>query len=70
MTQETSRDESRSALLPQGAEFLSGGGEMGALMREFGGSFARAGAVVTLIYALGLALVWLSPETKGRPLPE
>ncbi len=43
--------------------------QMGALMREFGGSFARAGAVVTLIYALGLALVWLAPETRGRPLP-
>jgi len=44
--------------------------QMGALMREFGGSFARAGAVVTLIYALGLVLIWLAPETKGRPLPE
>lgn len=44
--------------------------QMGALMREFGGSFARAGAVVTLIYALGLVLVWLAPETKGRALPE
>lgn len=44
--------------------------QMGALMREFGGSFARAGAVVTLIYALGLVLVWFTPETKGRALPE
>lgn len=44
--------------------------QMGALMREFGGSFARAGAVVTLIYALGLVLVWFTPETKGRTLPE
>lgn len=44
--------------------------QMGALMREFDGSYARAGAVVTLVYALGLALIWLAPETKGRPLPE
>ena len=43
--------------------------QMGVLMREFGGSFARAGAVVTLIYVLGLGLIWLAPETKGRPLP-
>lgn len=44
--------------------------QMGALMREFDGSFARAGAVVTLVYAAGLILVWFAPETKGRPLPE
>jgi MFS family permease len=44
--------------------------QMGTLMREFEGSYARAGAVITLVYALGLGLIWLAPETKGRPLPE
>jgi hypothetical protein len=44
--------------------------QMGALMRQFNGSYARAGAVITLVYALGLGLIWLAPETKGRPLPE
>ena len=44
--------------------------QMGTLMRQFNGSYARAGAVITLIYALGLGLIWLAPETKGRPLPE
>jgi hypothetical protein len=39
-------------------------------MREFGGSYARAGAVITLIYAVGLGLIWFAPETKGRPLPD
>ncbi len=44
--------------------------EMGVLMQTFDGSYARAGAVVTLVYALGLGLIWLAPETKGRPLPD
>jgi MFS transporter, SHS family, sialic acid transporter len=44
--------------------------QMGALMREFDGSYARAAAVITLVYALGLVLIWIAPETKGRPLPE
>jgi MFS family permease len=35
-----------------------------------GGSYARMGAVVSLIYLLGMALIWLAPETKNRPLPE
>lgn len=44
--------------------------QMGALMQLFDGSYARAGAVITLVYALGLVLIWFAPETKGRPLPE
>ena len=44
--------------------------QMGSLMQTFDGSYARAGAVVTLIYALGLFVIWLAPETKDRPLPE
>jgi hypothetical protein len=42
----------------------------GALVSSFGGSYARAGAVVTLVYLLGMVLIWLAPETKGKPLPE
>ena len=42
---------------------------MGALIQNFDGSYAKAGAVITLIYALGLVIVWFAPETKGRPLP-
>jgi MFS family permease len=34
-----------------------------------GGSYAQMGAIVSLIYILGIALIWLAPETKGRPLP-
>jgi len=43
--------------------------QMGALMQNFDGSYAKAGAIITLIYAFGLLLIWLAPETKGRPLP-
>jgi MFS transporter, SHS family, sialic acid transporter len=42
----------------------------GQLVSHYGGSYAKAGAVVTLVYALGLVLIWLAPETKDRPLPE
>lgn len=40
----------------------------GQLVGFFGGSYAEAGAVVTLVYAFGLVLIWFAPETKGRPL--
>lgn len=43
--------------------------QMGTLMQAFDGSYPRAGAVITLIYVLGLGLIWFAPETKGKPLP-
>ena len=51
---------------------LAAGGSlgMGALMQQFGGSYAQAGAVVTFVYGIGALLIWLAPETKGRPLPD
>ena len=42
----------------------------GQLVAAFGGSYAQAGAIVTLIYTAGMVLIWFAPETKGRPLPE
>lgn len=36
----------------------------------FGGQFPKAGMVMSLIYILGLGIIWLAPETKGKPLPE
>ena len=42
----------------------------GQLVAFFSGSYAKAGSVVTLVYLAGMALIWLAPETKGRPLPE
>lgn len=43
---------------------------MAELVRELGGDYASAGASITLIYAIGLVVIWFAPETKGRPLPE
>jgi MFS family permease len=42
----------------------------GQLVATFGGSYARAGAIVTLIYLAGMVLIWFAPETKGKPLPD
>jgi MFS family permease len=47
-----------------------GGLQTATLMAFFGGSFPKAGSVLTVIYVLGLLIVWLGPETKGRALPE
>ncbi|MGI8966543.1 MAG: MFS transporter, partial [Limisphaerales bacterium] len=44
--------------------------QMGALMHHYGGSYAKAGATITLIYFIGMVLIWFAPETKGQPLPE
>ena len=34
------------------------------------GGYAAMGAAVSLIYAVGLFVIWVAPETKGKPLPE
>jgi MFS family permease len=44
--------------------------QMGALMQSFEGSYAKAGAIITLIYIAGMVVIWFAPETKGQPLPE
>lgn len=44
--------------------------QQGRLVAYYDESYAKAGAIVTLIYALGLFLIWLAPETRGRPLPD
>jgi MFS family permease len=43
---------------------------MGQLMKFYEGSYARAGATISLVYLLGLVLIWFAPETKGKSLPE
>jgi len=44
--------------------------QTGALMNYYDGSYARAGAAMSLIYVAGLLVIWLAPETRGRPLPD
>lgn len=42
----------------------------GRLVGWFDGDYARMGSTITLVYILGMGLIWLIPETKGKPLPE
>lgn len=54
-----------------GRIFAAGGAlAQGALVGHFEGSYARAGAIVTLVYLIGMVAIWFGPETKGKPLPE
>ncbi|MBN1394872.1 MAG: MFS transporter [Pirellulales bacterium] len=43
---------------------------MGQLVSLLGGDYALACANITLVYILGMILIWFVPETKGKPLPE
>jgi MFS family permease len=42
----------------------------GQLVALFGQDYARAGWTISLVYLVGLVLIWFAPETKGQPLPE
>lgn len=42
----------------------------GRLMEFFGGSYPKACATITLVYLVGMVMIWFAPETKGRPLPD
>ncbi|MGD9646473.1 MAG: MFS transporter [Pirellulales bacterium] len=44
--------------------------QTGALVARFDGSIARAAAATSMVYAIGMVLIWFAPETRGRPLPE
>lgn len=44
--------------------------QTGVLMDAFGGSLPKAGMVMSLIYFVGMGVIWLAPETHGKPLPE
>jgi MFS family permease len=43
---------------------------MGYLVALFGGDYGKAMAAITLIYVVGMIMIWFAPETKGKPLPE
>ncbi len=47
-----------------------GAWQMPSLMSFFDKSYPRAGETIVLVYLVGMILIWLAPETKGRPLPE
>ena len=43
--------------------------QVGTLMTYFGGSYWRACSTMSLVYLIGAAIIWLAPETRGKPLP-
>ena len=44
--------------------------QMTNLLAAFGNDYAQACALVAGVYVVGLVLIAVSPETKGKPLPE
>jgi hypothetical protein len=45
--------------------------QLGHLVKEvFQGDYATACSLMSLIYLVGMGLIWLAPETRGKPLPE
>jgi SHS family sialic acid transporter-like MFS transporter len=39
-------------------------------MGLFDRSYPRACATMSLVYVIGMILIWFGPETHGQPLPE
>jgi MFS family permease len=42
----------------------------GALVGVFGGNFAKVGAAMSLIYALGMIAIWFAPDTTGKTMDD
>jgi len=38
--------------------------------KVFDGSLPKAGMLMSLVYIIGMGIIWLAPETRGKPLPE
>src|SRR5262249_17235025 len=49
---------------------LAAGGVLTTTFANLQGSYTMAAALVSLVYLVGMGLVWFAPETKGQPLPE
>ncbi len=44
--------------------------QTGNLMGLFQGGYPQACSIMSLIYLVGVVLIWFAPETRGKPLPE
>jgi MFS transporter, SHS family, sialic acid transporter len=44
--------------------------QMPNLMRQFDNNYPEACSIMSLIYVVGMVIIWWAPETKGKPLPE
>ncbi len=56
----------------QGIAFNSGrilAGAGSIALAQMSSGFARMGMVVSAVYIVGMVVIWLAPETKGKPLP-
>lgn len=42
----------------------------GQLLNAFNEDYAKMCSVISLVYILGIVVIWFLPETKGKPLPE
>lgn len=42
----------------------------GMLVGLFQGDYPQAGSIMASIYVVGMLVIWLAPETRGKPLPE
>lgn len=42
----------------------------GALTHFFGGDYAKAGAIMGMIYGLGMIVIWFAPDTTGKKLED
>jgi MFS family permease len=50
-------------------EYFRDGIALGGSLRLAGG-YPSACTLLSLIYVVGMVLIWLAPETRGQPLPE
>jgi cyanate permease len=48
----------------------AGGALAGSQLVAYWGDYGRMGAALSLVYVIGLFVIWFAPETKGKPLPE
>jgi MFS family permease len=44
--------------------------QSGQLLNYFQEDYARMCSIVSLVYLVGMVLIWFCPETKGQPLPD
>jgi hypothetical protein len=60
----------------QGFAFNAGRIITAAVILSFGmkpdwfGGLAQTCAIISLVYVVGMVVIWFCPETKGKPLPE
>jgi MFS family permease len=44
--------------------------QIGNIRQLLGGGYPTACSLMSLVYLVGVGIIWLAPETRGKPLPE